>query len=357
MRQFNKLKNTKGFITIWERVIRFKYMITEQAKERCRILAFWEKYGDLATKEAFKVSRPTLFRWQGALLKNGGRLEALNKKSTAPKNKRKRVIPNEVKDFILKERKFDSHLSKDKLSVLMMEDNVAKLSPSTVGRMLNDLKKEGILPKTTELSYYAKEDIFREKRKIKRKKIRSKGHDGGLVKADSIIRFYNGVRRYIVTAVDKKAKFGFAYAYKNHSSDGATDFMKKFKYVAPVSLTHVQTDNGSEFAKHFDIYLEKNNIVHFHTYPRCPKQNSEIERFNRTISEAFISRNLYLLAYDIDAFNEKLMEWLLWYNTRRPHWSLGLISPLRYIVSTLSAKESQMCWTNTLICKIGIFLL
>ena len=95
------------------------------------------------------------------------------------------------------------------------------------------------------------------------------------------------------------------------------------------------------------ISLEKNNIVHFHTYPRCPKQNSEIERFNRTISEAFISRNLYLLAYDIDAFNEKLMEWLLWYNTRRPHWSLGLISPLRYIVSTLSAEESQMCWTNT----------
>lgn len=349
MRQFNKLKNTKGFITIWERVIRFKYMITEQAKERCRILAFWEKYGDLATREAFKVSRPTLFRWQGALLKNGGRLEALNKKSTAPKNKRKRVITNEVKDFILKERKFDSHLSKDKLSILMMEDDVAHLSPSTVGRMLNDLKKEGILPKTTELSYYAKEDTFREKRKIKRKKIRSKGHEGGLVKADSIIRFYNGVRRYIVTAVDKKAKFGFAYAYKNHSSDGATDFMKKFKYVAPVSLTHVQTDNGSEFAKHFDIFLEKNNIVHFHTYPRCPKQNSEIERFNRTISEAFISRNLYLLAYDIDAFNEKLMEWLLWYNTRRPHWSLGLISPLRYIVSTLSAKESQMCWTNTFV--------
>ena len=30
MRQFNKLKGTKGFITIWERVIRFRYMITEQ---------------------------------------------------------------------------------------------------------------------------------------------------------------------------------------------------------------------------------------------------------------------------------------------------------------------------------------
>ena len=347
MRQFNKLKGTKGFITIWERVIRFRYMITEQAKERCRILAFWEKYGDLATKEAFKVSRATLFRWQKKLKENKGQLEGLNKKSTAPKNKRKRIIPKEVENFIVTERKFDPHLSKDKLSILMSEDGIGKYSPSTVGRILNDLKKQRILQNTIKLSYHAKTDSFHEKTKIKRKKIRSKGHIGGLVKADSIIRFHNGIKRYIVTAIDKEAKFAFACAYKNHSSDSATDFMQKFKFVAPISLTHVQTDNGSEFAKHFDIYLEKNDITHFHTYPRCPKQNSEIERFNRTLSDAFIKQNKMLLAYDIDAFNQKLIDWLLWYNTRRPHWSLGLISPLRYIVSTLTAKESQMCWTNT----------
>jgi len=124
--------------------------------------------------------------------------------------------------------------------------------------------------------------------------------------------------------------------------------MKKFKTVAPISLTHVQSDNGSEFADHFDVFLEKNGIVHFHSYPRCPKMNTEIERFNRNISEAFISRNRMLLAYDIEAFNQKLIDWLLWYNTRRPHWSLGLVSPLRYIVSKLSDKESHMCWTDTL---------
>ena len=350
MRQFNKFKDTKGFIMIWERVLRFRYMITEQAKERCRILAFWEKYGDVATKEAFKVSRPTLFRWQSALLKGGGKLEALNKKSTVPKNKRKRVIPEAVKDFILKERTFDPHLSKDKLSILMREDKVADLSSSTVGRMLDDLKKQKILPNPKHISYHARTDTFHEQTKIKRKKLRSKDHTGGLVKADSIVRFTNGIKRYIVTAIDKESKFAFAYAYKNHSSNAVVDFLKKFKNVAPISLTHVQTDNGSEFAKHFEIFLEKNEIVHFHTYPRSPKMNSEIERFNRTISDAFIKQHRMLLAYDIEAFNQKLIDWLLWYNTRRPHWSLGLISPLRYIVSTLTAEESQMCWTNTTTC-------
>lgn len=76
--------------------------------------------------------------------------------------------------------------------------------------------------------------------------------------------------------------------------------MKKFKSVAPLTLTHIQTDNGGEFANHFEIFLEKNGIVHFHTYPRCPKMNTEIERFNRTLSDAFIKQNRNLLAYDID---------------------------------------------------------
>jgi len=349
MAYFNKFRGTKGFISTWERVIRFRYMITKEAKQRTKILAFWERHGTEATKEAFGVSRSTLFRWQKALKDNQGRLDALNKQSTAPRRRRIREIPKKVQDFILKERKFDSHLSKDKLSVLMKEDKVANLSPSTVGRILNDLKKQGLLPKSTKLSYYAKSDTFREKTTKKRKKLRSNGHTSGLVKADSVVRFTNGIKRYIVTAIDKESKFAFAFAYKNHSSASATDFMQKFKSVAPVSLTHVQTDNGSEFAKHFEVFLEKNNIVHFHTYPRTPKMNAEIERFNRTLSDAFIKQNRLLLAHDIDTFNEKLMDWLLWYNTRRPHWSLGLVSPLRYIVSTLPERESQMLWTSTTI--------
>src|SRR3989338_1421465 len=184
MQQYNKTKGIKGIVTLYNEAVRFRYMITEQAKERCRILAFWEHHGLAVTKEAFQISRATLFRWQKALK-----------------------------------------------------------------------EKQGVLPEETRLSYYAKTDTFREKIQIKRKKLRSKGHEGGLVKADSIVRFTNGIKRYIITAIDQENKFAFAYAYKNHSSDGATDFMKKFQSVAPLSLTHVQTDNGSEFAKHFEIYL------------------------------------------------------------------------------------------------------
>jgi hypothetical protein len=78
MRIFNKFRGTKGFVSVWERVIRFRYMITEQAKQRTRILAFWEKYGTKAVEEAFGTKRRTLFDWQRRLKNGGGKLESLN---------------------------------------------------------------------------------------------------------------------------------------------------------------------------------------------------------------------------------------------------------------------------------------
>ena len=145
----------------------------------------------------------------------------------------------------------------------------------------------------------------------------------------------------IAASIDIESEFAFAYGYTSHKSTSAADFMSIFKSVAPISLEAVQTDNGSEFELHFNAYLDREDIVHFHAYPRSPKMQSEIERFNRTLSEAFISKHRYLLAHDLPAFNQALMDWLLWYNTRRPHWSIGLISPLRYICNKLPLKKSQ----------------
>jgi transposase InsO family protein len=60
---------------------------------------------------------------------------------------------------------------------------------------------------------------------------------------------------------------------------------KEFQSKFPFKIKSVLTDNGSEFMLHFSKYLEKENIKHYHTYPRCPKMNAHCERFNRTIRE------------------------------------------------------------------------
>ncbi|MBT9167969.1 MAG: hypothetical protein DDT19_01313 [Syntrophomonadaceae bacterium] len=106
-------------------------------------------------------------------------------------------------------------------------------------------------------------------------------------------------------------------------------------------FTFVLTDNGSEFKKHFSTAIIDLHLTHYHTRPRTPKQNAHSERFNRTVQEEFANYHRHDLWMDIESFNRKLVDWLLWYNTKRPNESLGMVSPLRYIVSTLTAGEYQ----------------
>jgi transposase-like protein len=117
------------------------------------------------------------------------------------------------------------------------------ISISTVGRIVSDLKKKNKLPQNRKLSYYARSDSFSERNKSKRKKIRRKDYQpesaGDLVQVDTIVKFINGIRGYIVTAIDLKSEFAFAYAYTSHSSKAAADFFKKFQSVAPFTIKHV----------------------------------------------------------------------------------------------------------------------
>jgi transposase InsO family protein len=345
MRQFNKFRGMRGWLSMWEHTIRFRSMRNkEEVDRRVKILGFWEEHGEKATEDAFGVSRRTLFRWQEALGKNDGHLEALDPKNRAPGKRRKRVVLPEVEAIIIRERTEHPRYGKKKLRVTLREEGYL-VSESYVGRVIHDLKERNLLPSHQKLSYYAKSGAFREQPVFKRKKLRRKVKKG--MELDTIIRFVDGIRRYILTAIDVEKKFAFAGAYTSHSSSSAADFLKKLIEVCPFTITELQTDNGSEFALNFEQACAVLSLTHFNTHVRSPKENAFIERFNRTISEDFIMRNRPLLRDDVSAFNEKLVDWLLWYNTRRPHQSLGMRSPLRYIVSTLTAEECHKYWTNT----------
>lgn len=345
MRQFNVLAGTKGFITAWNDMIRCRYMITEQAKKRVRILAFWEKHGSEATTEAFGISRRTLFRWQKALRTQQGKLEALNPQSKTPHKKRKRIVSSELTNRIIMLRTAHPRLGKEKLHAIIAAEGHHQ-SVSTIGRILNDLKTTSKLPNPKKLSLYGRTGILVEKKpRTHTKKLRRpKGYR--VLEADTVVRFIDGAKRYILTGIDTDKRTAFAAAYTNHGSAPAADFLQKTRIVLPDCPADVQTDNGSEFTLHFNAAVE-NAGLHFNTHPRTPKENAHIERFNRTLEEEFLQYNRSLLRDDIAAFNNKLIDWLLWYNGERPHHALGLKSPFQAMMLTLPAKECQMWWTST----------
>ncbi len=345
MRQFNKLRGTKGFVYVWERRLRFRGMRNQkEAERRVKILGFWAEHGEEAVHDAFGVSRRTLFRWQAALQETNGQLQALDPKSTAPIKRRQRTYPSGLLDRIITLRQAHHRYGKKKLQKTLIDAGYT-VSVSYCGRVLTHLKAKGLLPQNKHLSVSGTTGRLIEKTYIQRKKVRRQVKRG--LEVDTIVRFIDGTKRYILTAIDVERKFTFAGAYTTHSSAAAADFLRRLIAVAPFPITEVQSDNGSEFSLLFREACEKLGIVQYHTYPRSPKMNACIERFNRTVWEDFIMWNRALLRDDVDAFNLKLIDWLLWYNTERPHESLGMVSPLRYIVSTLSASECQKYWTRT----------
>ena len=333
-------------------------MLTEKAKHKVKVIVFWEKHGLEATLDAFPHKRSTLFNWKRILAENNGRLKSLNERSTSPKSKRKRIVDPHIEQFIVDLRTAHPRTGKEKIKPLLDKycsaNNLKTKSIPTIGRILLDLKKKNKIPQNKKLSYYARSDSFSERNKLKRKKIRRKDYTpeqaGDLIQVDTIVKFINGIRRYIVTAIDLKSEFGFAYAYTNHSSKSTADFFQKFQSVAPFTIKRIQTDNGSEFDNLFRDYAVKQNIIHFHNYPRCPKMNAVVERFNRTVQEDFIDWNREMMVEKINGFNEKLIEWLLWYNTERPHQTLRQIPPMQYIINSLilAPEKSKMMWTSTM---------
>jgi transposase InsO family protein len=155
--------------------------------------------------------------------------------------------------------------------------------------------------------------------------------------------------------VDISSKLSFSYAYKSPSSTNTKDFFQKLEEVFPflTRQTEIQTDNGSEFLRHFEDYLRKKEYKQVWNYVRSPKMNAFIERRNGTVQVEFIYRNLSLLFNPEDTnltrFNQKLMQHLIWYNTERPHLSLDLKSPMEYLLQHQSF--SKMWWTRTRPCQ------
>jgi len=349
----SKYAGIKGFVGAYNDAIRYQYMITEKAKKKAAIVAFFERFGLEATITAFKISKSSIYAWRQILIKNSWRIECLNERSKTPQNKRQKHWNQDILDFLIKYRHDHPAVGKENLKPLVDDfcrtKNIQIVSESTIGRMIADLKKQGKIRKNLKVSFYAQTGKFVEQTRKKRPKSRRKDYQpekaGDLLQIDTIIKFINGLKRYVLAITDIKSGFSFAYGYSSLSSQVAKDFFQKLEVVAPFAIGHVQSDNGQEFLKNFRDYLENQDIVQFFNYPRRPQMNCYIERFNRFIQEDFIDYQLQTLAYDLPRFNEKLMDWLIWYNTQKPQRKLNKMSPLRYLIECLGF--SRMYWTTT----------
>ena len=327
-----------------------KFCSSDQAGFRLEAINHFNQYGLKSTQSAFKVSRASIYRWKRKLIQSEGQLKSLVAVSTKPKRTRTMKTDCRIIAFLREQRQTHYRLGKSKLKVLLDEYclglGIDSVSESTIGKII---KRHNLFFQRVGRSYHNPNSGW-AKAKVKRKprvRYSPKASTFGYVEIDTIVKFYLNTKVYVYNAVDIKLRWQFSLAFRSASSQNTVKFFKLLSLVYPIKsgIKTIQTDNGAEYLGHFDQHLRKKKIKHLFIYPRCPRINGHVERANRTLQEEFIDQNLDLAVTDLTEFNGKLIDYLIWYNQTRPHWSLNNISPLNYLLKTM--PESQMYVTHT----------
>src|SRR5215471_19807782 len=110
----------------------------------------------------------------------------------------------------------------------------------------------------------------------------------------------------------------------------------------------VLTDNGKVFTGRFaqppvevlfDRICRENGVDHILTQPRSPTTTGKIERFHRTLREDFNTRQVFR---NLKTAQHALDEWVVYYNSGRPHQSLDDATPASRFHSTDSRLRQHL---------------
>ena len=272
------------------------------------------------------VPRSTFYRWNN--LYNNFGLSGLENASKAPINCPRVKYDKEIEKLVLKIRRENPIWGKKKIYIILKRDYQINTSISTVGRIISKLIKEG---KVRPFYFY----LGRLKEKKKRE---FNGHAerwrygmkskqlGELIQIDHAIIEVEP-NRYVkqFDATCPITKFTVSQVYSTATSKIAAKFLEEMQELFPYKIKSIQVDGGSEFRGDFELACQNKKIQLFVLPPRSPEFNGNVERRHGTIKYEFFST--YDGPANLAEIRPKLAEYMLKYNTYRPHESLDFETP------------------------------
>ena len=114
-----------------------------------------------------------------------------------------------------------------------------------------------------------------------------------------------------------------------------------------VPVKTILSDNGREFCgrpdRHpYELFLQLEDIEHLTTRVRRPQSNGFVERLRRTLlDEHFRIKGRQKWYESVDEMQKDLNEYLVVYNTRRPHQGRGMNgrTPLKAFMDGVNQKD------------------
>ncbi|MDI6873299.1 MAG: integrase core domain-containing protein [Actinomycetota bacterium] len=222
--------------------------------------------------------------------------------------------------------------SKHKLAVILKRDYGIKISASSVGRIM---RRKGLYDQRVQRR---KSKAAKRRRRLRCERWMKKAFPGCLIQVDVKHLYFGGRKYYPFTAVDCFSRVAFSRVYSSASSACARAFLASLLSYMPFSVWAIQTDNGSEFLRHFDRAVEEAEITHYFSHPYCPKENAFVERKIQTTKyELWAFRE----GYTVEELNEILEEWNYVYNYVRPHQSLSYLTPMEFLKSWMEECKDR----------------
>lgn len=318
------------------------FKLSAEARLRLEWMIFYETAGGrdaYLTAKHFGIAPKTFYKWHKRF--GDGRVRNLEKHSRAPVKKRGSTITL-IEEIRIKElRKQYIHWSKMKLSKIYQTLYHEKISAYKVQVIIN---KYNLYPDRIKHEKLKKK-LKRNEGKNRIQKLEMKEEHWFLFHLDTIVFYWQHLKRYVLTATDHTGKIAYARMYTTKSSASAKDFLYRLHYLIDAPITNIQTDNGSEFYDQFEEALLDLEIKHWFSRPRTPEDNAVAERFNQTIQVEWINDGNFTT--DIDKFNKELTKWLIEYNFVRPHVTLDYMTPIEYLEDTLRKQQKLLPMYST----------
>lgn len=252
-----------------------------------------------------------------------GGMAGLENKSTRPKSQPNET-PIRIKERIIELRN-ETKLCAKKLNYKLKKESIL-IHDRTVGKVI---KTEGLVRK------------YRI-RKLKYKYIKVPLAAGELVEVDIkyVPKRLKNKRYYQFTAIDCASRWRYLKVYNNMGNNEAIDFIQELIAVSEFKIRAIKTDNGSCFTNRYtgyqksanplnprlhplDLFLMKQNIVHYLIDPGKPAQNGKVERSHRTDQEMFYDRHNF---NTILGLKRGIKQWNVNYNNLE-HIALDGLTP------------------------------
>lgn len=155
---------------------------------------------------------------------------------------------------------------------------------------------------------------------------------GELVQTDTIhhVDPKTGRRLYYYTVVDLYTRMAYTILEPKLRQGLAVQAVLEAQRQWGFTISMVQADNGPEYSRYFEQQMKRSGIQTRHSRLHRPNDNAHIERFNRTIQTECIGY-YWNRSVPLQSQQDKLKAYLEYYNTKRVHLGIQLLTPMQML--------------------------